>query len=233
MLGVAGVLLLSFGAIALDSSSTVVIVNEALQKDVAAAPSAAPEIGLLLSGDGELRVNGEVAAAGTALRAGGRLDVVRGDAVVKFGDVPLAVLHEGTSVTFDSAGTEATLHHGRAQFEVGNAEEQRGALRLHAGHVDIDAQETVMIIERTRTDDRVLVLVREGDGARVSTPDGQRSLKQGEQTTFVRGRMGPLRSSAERASRADRKDTHGAQADSPPLDDLKRRAGRLLEKWAR
>jgi type 1 fimbria pilin len=219
-LAVALGLLLAFGAIALDSSSTVVTVNEALQKDLA-RPLSESEIGLLLSADGELRMDGEIAAAGTAMRGGGRLDVVRGDAVVRFGDVPIAVLHEGASVTFDSAA-EATLHHGSARFEVTGSDDQNAAFRVHAGHVDVDAQGTVLIIERTRTDDRVLVVVREGDGAEVITPNGRRSLRSGEETTVVRGRIGPVRTVAGGVARAER-------AEQPGLGRLKRRAGRLLE----
>jgi hypothetical protein len=227
MLGVASTLLIAFGAIAIDSSSTVVIVNEALEKDFIQTP-ARPEIGLLLSSEGELRVNGEIASTGMALRDGGRLDVVRGDAVVRFGDVPLAVLQEGTSVTFDGAGSEATLHHGRAQFEVTRSDPQTSTFRVHAGSVDVDALRTVLVIERTRTDDRVRVVVREGEGAEVTTPDGQHSLRRGEETTVVRGRIGPVREVSKRVARADRSE----RRESPGLENLKRRASRLLETLA-
>ena len=225
-LAVAAVLLIAFAAIAIDSSSTVVIVNEALEKEFAAA-SSRPEIGFLVSGDGELRVDGQIAQPGTALRDGGRLDVVRGDAVVRFGDVPLAVLHEGTSVTFDGAGSEATLHHGRAQFDVASGSaDPSSTFRVRAGRVDVDARRTVFIVERTRTDDRVLVVVSEGDGAQVITPEGERSLKRGQQTTVVQGRIGTVRTLADRPSRS-------ARTEQPEnLENLKRRAGRLLEKLA-
>jgi ferric-dicitrate binding protein FerR (iron transport regulator) len=200
---------------------------------------------LLVSGDGELRVNGEIASPGTALRDGGRLDVVRGDAVVRFGDVPVAVLHEGTSVTFDGAGSEATLHHGRAQFDVGGGGDPSSTLRVRAGSVEVDAHGTVFAVERTRTDDRVLVVVREGDGAEVITPDGQRSLERGEETTVVRGRMGAVRTVADRSAARARwehadgvgtgavaggsaRGTRPEQADA--LESLKRRAGRLFER---
>ena len=222
-LAVAALLLIAFAAIAIDSSSTVVIVNRALEKEFS-APAPRPEIGLLVSADGELRVNGEIASPGTALRDGGRLDVVRGDAVVRFGDVPVAVLHEGASVTFDGAGSEATLHHGRAQFEVAGGDPASNTFRVRAGRVDVDAHGTVFVVERTRTDDRVLVVVSEGDGAEVITPEGQRSLKRGEETTVVRGRMGVVRTVADRGSRGGRSE----RTDS--LEILKRRAGRLFEK---
>lgn len=222
-LAVAGLLLLAFAAIAIDSSSTVVVVNRALEKEFAAPPPQ-PEIGLLVSGDGELRVDGEIASPGTALRNGGRLDVVRGDAVVRFGDVPVAVLHEGTSITFDGAGAEATLHHGRAQFDVGDGDDSASAFRVRAGRVEVDAHGTVFIVERTRTDDRVLVVVNDGAGAKVTTSEGQRSLRRGEETTVVRGRMGAVRTLADRGSRTARPDRGDG------LENLKRRAGRLLQK---
>jgi ferric-dicitrate binding protein FerR (iron transport regulator) len=224
-LAVAMLLLLAFAAIAIDSSSTVVIVNQALEQEFR-APLAPPEIGLLLGADGELRVNGEIASPGTALRDGSRLDVVRGDAIVRFGDVPVAVLHEGTSITLDSAGSEATLHHGRAQFEVVRVEDASKAFRVRAGRVEVGANRTVLIVERTRTDDRVLVMVREGSGAEVITPEGQRTLQPGEETTVVRGRIGAVRTATNRVVRSGRPE----RADSAGLDNLKRRAGRLFEK---
>ncbi|HZA51458.1 MAG TPA: FecR domain-containing protein [Myxococcaceae bacterium] len=226
-LAVAMLLLLAFAAIAIDSSNTVVIVNQALEKELG-APSPRPEIGLLVSTDGELRVNGQIASAGMPLRDGGRIDVVRGDAIVRFGDVPVAVLHEGTSVTFDGAGSEATLHHGRAQFDVARQDDASNPFRVHAGSVDVDADDTVLIVERTRTDDRVLVVVREGEGAKVSTPAGQRSLRRGEETTVVRGRIGGVRAVADRVVRNGPPE----RADSAGLDKLKRRAGRLFERLA-
>jgi ferric-dicitrate binding protein FerR (iron transport regulator) len=205
-LAVAMLLLLAFAAIAIDSSNTVVIVNQALEKELG-APAPRPEIGLLLSTDGELRVNGEIASAGMPLRDGGRIDVVRGDAIVRFGDVPVAVLHEGTSVTFDGAGSEATLHHGRAQFEVAHHDDASNPFRVRAGSVDVDADGTVLIVERTRTDDRVLVVVR--------------------------GRIGGVRVAADRVA-ADRVVRSGPpeRAESAGLDKLKRRAGRLFERLA-
>jgi hypothetical protein len=213
--------LLALAAIALDSPVRAGGANLTFQKEYSPAP---PGVGVLLSAEGELRVDGEIASAGTPLHNGGRLDVLRGDALVQFEEMPLMVLSEGTSVTFDRAGGEATLHHGRAQFEAADRETGAHAIQVHAGSVDIDLQATSFTVERTRTDDRVRVTVREG-GARVITSNGQRSLKAGEETTVVRGRMGPVRSVGDRTQREDR-------AEAPSIDRLKRRAGRLLEHWA-
>jgi FecR protein len=214
--------LLALAAIALDSPVRAGGANRTFPNY---SSPARPGVGVLLSAEGELRVDGEIASAGTPLHNGGRLDVLRGDALVQFDEMPLAVLRDGTSVTFDRAGAEATLYHGRAQFEAADKEAGAKSIQVHAGSVDIDLQATSFTVERTRTDDRVRVTVREGD-ALVITSSGQRSLKTGEETTVVRGRMGPVRSVGDRTQREDR-------AEAPPLERLKRRAGRLLDHWAR
>jgi hypothetical protein len=192
---------------------------------IAETPPTPPGAGVLLSPDGELRVNGEIAPIRTPIENGGRLDVLRGDALVQFGETPLALLREGTSVTFDDFGAETTLHHGRAQFEVANTDAGPRSLRVRAGHVAIHAEATSFAVERTRTDDRVRVTVQEGH-ARVVATNGQRSLRTGDETTVVRGRVGAVRSISHRSSRG------GDVAEAPHVERLKQRAARLFHDWS-
>jgi hypothetical protein len=223
MASMAGALMvLAFAAIALESRGRAELPNLPFGEE---PPPTLPRTGVLLSADGELRLDGEIAAGGSLLPDGSRLDVVRGDALVQFDDLPLALLREGTSVRFDDAGAEATLYHGRARFEPAEPDAAPRALRVRAGQVDIDVLATNFTVERTRTDDRVRVTVRRG-GAQVIGSNGQRSLRTGEETTVVRGRLGPVRAVSDRTLGEDR-------ADAPALGRLKRRAGRLLDQWAR
>ena len=212
---------LSFAAIALESTRRAGVGNLAVHERQPPAPRGG---GVLLSADGELRLDGEIAPAGTLLPNGGRLDAVRGDALIQFDQTPLALLREGTSMVFDRGGEEATLYHGRAQFEAADEHIEPRPIRVRAGQVEIDLHGMSFTVERTRTDDRVRVTVREG-GAHVIAIDGQRSLKTGEETTVVRGRVGSVRAVGDRRQREDR-------AEAPRLDGLKKRAARLLDDWA-
>ena len=127
-------------------------------------------------------------------------------------------------MVFDCGGEEATLYHGRAQFEAADEHMEPRPIRVRAGQVEIDLHGTSFTVERTRTDDRVRVTVQEG-GAHLVAMDGERSLKTGEETTVVRGRVGPVRAVGDRRLRED-------PAEAPRLDRLKKRAARLLDDWA-
>lgn len=182
-----------------------------------------PVVGVLAVADLDVRVNDEPATTGAELVEGARIHVVKGDAIVLLKGNRSVVLREGSALQLGPSGASVTLARGRARFEVTRVGDQPNPFRVHAGAAAIDVLGTVFAVERSTSDERVLVAVKEGR-VRVSTAKAETFIGGGEEATVVGERVSRLRPASASSLREDGNEKSF-------LERLRQRAGKLFHDW--
>ncbi len=181
-----------------------------------------PVVAVVAAAESEVHVDGTLVGYGTKVRAGSRVQAVKGDGLILLDGGRSAVLREGASLLLGGDGGQVSLERGRVRFEIRTKEALPNPFRVDAGMAGVEVLGTIFVVERRPTDERVLVAVQEGR-VRVRGAKAERSLGAGEEATVVKGRLGPARPVAQGSLREDRQPAL--------LERLWKRAGRLIDDW--
>lgn len=183
-----------------------------------------PVIAVVATAEHELHVNGQPVAPGTGLREGDRISSVRGMAVLFIKGNRSALLRDGATVRLSEGGARVELQHGRARFEVIRKNGAPNPFRVDVGKAVVEVRGTVFAVERTWTDERVLVAVQEGE-VLVTGATQAVTLRADQELTVVAGDVSAVRPVGTVSLREDRGDPN-------LLKRLKQRAGKLVSDWA-